>query len=272
MLSPQDAINQLAWTTPGAVQDLDYNSDYTDRGEHAALAFVRDNIIGKPILDIGVGTGRTIGLLKPLSSDYRAIDYLESMVELSRKRHPGVSIELGDARDLNRMPTSHFGFAQFSYNGIDSVGEHDRKQVLASVNRVLDDDGLFLFSTLNLDGPIPMQRPWHIWLPLAPDPVRFTVRFVRALLWKPAEVIRWYKLCKHEMRGPGFLVAPLPAHHWAILAHYISLERQLEELGDSGFSVIRIFSESGNVVRPGDDTSNIDYFHIVARKTRGQLQ
>lgn len=267
MLTRQDMINQLAWTTPGAVRDLDYNNDYTDAGERAALAFVRDHIIGTPILDIGVGTGRTIGLLKPLASEYRAIDYLQSMVEISRKRYPGVSIELGDARNLARMPANHFGFVQFSYNGIDSVGERDRIQVLANVNRVLIEQGLFLFSTLNRNGPIPKQRPWHMIWPKAPDFLRFAVRCARALLWKPVEALRWYQLRKHEEHGPGFLVAPLPAHHWAILAHYVSLDRQIEELERTGFSVVRVFSnESGNVVLPGDDTSSIDYFHIVARK------
>ena len=267
MLTTQDMINQLTWTTPGAIRELDYNSDYTDAGEYAALAFIRDDIIGRPILDIGVGTGRTIGLLTSLSSDYRAIDYLPSMVELSRKRYPDVSIELGDARNLTGMPAGHFGFVQFSYNGIDSVGARDRVQVLANVHRVLAGNGLFLFSTLNMNGPIPRQRPWHIFLPKAPDPLRFAVRFARTLLWKPVEIFRWYRLRRHQDRGPGFLIAPLPAHHWAILAHYTSLERQIDELEQSGFSVVRIFSsEPGNVVLPGDNTSGFDYFHIVARK------
>ncbi|MES1191902.1 MAG: class I SAM-dependent methyltransferase [Steroidobacter sp.] len=269
MLTTQDMINQLTWTTPGAIRELDYNSDYTDAGERAALAFVRNDITGTPILDIGVGTGRTIGLLKPLSSDYRGIDYLQSMVELSRRRYPDATIELGDARNLPEMPADHFGFVQFSYNGIDSVSAHDRKQVLANVYRVLVNNGLFLFSTLNMNGPIPKQRPWHMFLPQAPDPLRFAVRFARMLLWKPVEVLRWYKLRKHQENGAGFLVAPLPAHHWSILAHYTSIERQVDELEQNGFAVVCIFSsEPGNVVLPGDDTSGIDYFHVVARKLR----
>lgn len=268
MLTAQDRINQSVWITAEARKELDDNTDFTDPGEQAAFEFIQKDIIGEPILDLGVGSGRTIKILKPLTHDYRAIDYLQSMVDISRKRYPDTVIELGDARYLSGMPENYFGLVQFSYNGIDSVAAQDRKLVLASVNKVLKQNGLFLFSALNLDGPIPDERPWRIHMPRVSNPARFAVRFLRSLLWKPIEVMRWHRLLKHGARGSGFLVAPLPAHHWGILAHYTSLTRQIEELEQSGFSVVCVFeSETGMAVYSGDDTSAVSCFHFIARKT-----
>ena len=49
---------------------------------------MRAEVLGKPILYLGVGRGRTIPLLQTLTNDYRAIDFMQSMVDISRKRYP----------------------------------------------------------------------------------------------------------------------------------------------------------------------------------------
>ncbi|MES1196035.1 MAG: class I SAM-dependent methyltransferase, partial [Steroidobacter sp.] len=235
--------------------------------EQAAFDSIREEITATPILDIGVGTGRTIKILKRLTYDYRAIDYLQSMVDVSRKRHPDAVVERGDARDLSGMPENYFGFVQFSFNGIDSVAAHDRSRVLYNVNKVLKERGIFLFSTLNLDGPIPHERPWDIHFPRVRDPLRFAVRLTRELLWKPVEIIRWRRLQQHRNDGSGFMVAALPAHHWSILAHFISLARQIQELEEAGFSIMRVFgNNTSEMISPGDATTDVSWFHIVARK------
>ena len=72
----------------------------TDAGERVAIAAIREEVRGKPILDLGVGTGRTIPLFAPLTHDYRGIDYLQAMVDECRARYPAARVDLGDARDL----------------------------------------------------------------------------------------------------------------------------------------------------------------------------
>jgi ubiquinone/menaquinone biosynthesis C-methylase UbiE len=52
--------NQSTWSKASSQRDLDRVARFTDPGERAALDLVRAEIRGKPILDIGVGTGRTI--------------------------------------------------------------------------------------------------------------------------------------------------------------------------------------------------------------------
>src|SRR5690242_14789822 len=114
MVTVQDQINQNIWTKRDAVRELDFNHDFTDLGEKAAFEFIHNDIVGLPILDLGIGTGRTIKLLKPLTDEYLAIDYLPSMVDISRRRYPDAKIELDDARYLSKVPISYFGLVQFS--------------------------------------------------------------------------------------------------------------------------------------------------------------
>ncbi len=268
MLSAQDKLNQSVWSTATAERDLDYNEVYTDEGERIALELVRQEVRGKPILDLGVGRGRTIPLLQPLTDDYRALDYLPQMVETSRNRHPGARVELGDARTLTGFPSGHFGLVQFSYNGIDAVRASERSQVFSAVRRVLAPGGLFLFSALNLGGPASRQRPWHLELPRTKDPLRFAVRLVRSLAWTPVHIAKWFSLKRHTEVGDGYAVAPLSAHHWSLVTHYTTLERQLNELEREGFGrdPVVIENQHGKRVALGDDTSAVDWFHFIARR------
>ena len=259
-LNKQDLINQRAWKTRHARDELDANELYTDAGERVAIESIRERVHGKPILDLGVGLGRTIRILKPLTTDYRAVDYMPLMVETCRERHPEAHVEVGDARDLAGLPSEYFGFVQFSYNGIDAVSAADRKLVLRAVRRVLAPGGTFLFSTLNLDGPGFRARPWHIQK-------RDAWSLARAARWMPRDVINWLRLRKLTERGPGHAVAALSAHHWSIVAHYTSLERQLDELVREGFVHDAVYdNQEGARVSVGDDTSRFDWFHFVATR------
>jgi len=135
-------------------------------------------------------------------------------------------------------------------------------------SRDLAPGGLFLFSSLNLDGPAFRVRPWHWHLPQTEQPLRFRVRLAREVAWMPIHVARWLKLRHQTARGDGYAVAPLPAHHWGLVAHYTTLQHQLEELEQHGFAPNpAVFDNlTGERVLPGDDTSRFDHFHVVARR------
>ena len=70
-----DTINRNTWKLPGTVRVYEHLEGWTDPGERAALEHVADGARGAPILDIGVGAGRTIPLLRAMSPDYVGIDY-----------------------------------------------------------------------------------------------------------------------------------------------------------------------------------------------------
>jgi SAM-dependent methyltransferase len=117
--------------------------------ELRALEKVRDVVRGRPIMDIGVGTGRTAPKLLELSTDYVGIDYSPEMIAKCRIRFPGVRFAVGDARRLDNYDTAHFALLMFSLNGIDYVRHSDRLVILRECHRLLDDGGVFLFSSHN---------------------------------------------------------------------------------------------------------------------------
>ncbi len=256
--------NRATWSRASSRRWLDVAE--SDRGEHVALDRVRDEVRGKPILDLGVGTGRTIPLLASLTHDYRAFDYLAPMVEVCRARHPNARVEIGDARDLVDCPSRHFGLVFFSFNGIDAVTHDDRRRVLGEMRRVLRDDGVVIFSTLNLEGPAFRERPWRPSTGPSRSALRRIARKARVWASVPFDVVRFARLRLRAERGEGWAVAPLSAHHYGVLAHFTTFERQLQELREAGLNrdVVVIESERGEIVTSQNDTSASSWFHFIA--------
>ena len=75
-------------------------SGWLEAGEQRAVERIADVVRGAPILDIGVGGGRTAPLLREISADYRGIDYAPAMLAAARKRFPDAAFLEMDARSL----------------------------------------------------------------------------------------------------------------------------------------------------------------------------
>jgi SAM-dependent methyltransferase len=269
-VNTQDSLNQSTWSKASSRQWLDNFQSFTDEGERKALDRIGDEILGKPILDIGVGTGRTIPLLsgRTYRADYHAIDYLPSMVDTARARFPDVKIDVGDARTLDGIPHDHFGLVNFSFSGIDAVSSRDRKKVFDAVLRVLRPGGIFFFSTLNLDGPQYRERPWHLHLSVDGNPLRTGKRALKEVGSAGIDLWNWLRIRRSSEVGDGYAVAPLRAHHYGVMTHFTTLARQLDELTAAGFAPHpEIYdNEAGRAVALGDDVSRVDWFHFLARR------
>jgi hypothetical protein len=83
----------------------------------------------------------------------------------------------------------------------------------------------------------------------------------------PFDLVRWARIRGGREVGDGWAIAPLSAHHYGVLAHFTTLERQLDELAHAGLDrdVVIVESERGERVRAGDDTSHVTWFHFAAR-------
>ena len=265
MASVQDDLNRTTWSKPSSQRFLDDARVFP--GEQVALEIVKEHLLGRPILNLGVGTGRTIPLLLPLTSEYRGLDYLPKMVDVCRRKFPNVRVDVGDARFLTGYPDRHFGLVNFAYNGIDAVSNSDRALVLKAARRVLAPGGMLFFSTLNLEGPEVRERPWRLRVGRTRNPLRYIARVSHAALRVPIDIVQWAKVRAMADRGAGYEVAPLSAHHYSILAHYTTLDRQIAELADAGFSRdVAVFANStGKPVDIFEDKSHVDWFHIIAR-------
>src|ERR1700677_2903050 len=160
MAGETERINADVWRSAEVLDIFAHRDGLIDPGEALLVQRIAEEADGRPILDIGVGGGRTIPYLRSASDEYVAIDYLEEMVSLARSRHPGVRIEQGDARNLSMFADDSFGAVFFSFNGIDGISHEGRRQVHASVRRVLRPGGIFGYSTHNLDYCAAGHPPW----------------------------------------------------------------------------------------------------------------
>jgi ubiquinone/menaquinone biosynthesis C-methylase UbiE len=274
-MEEQDQTNRDAWVDPSVSNWLWNLQGFISAGERTAYGRIADEMRGKPILDLGVGGGRTIELMTAISTDYTAIDYLPNMVETSRRKFPGVDIQQGDARDLSRFADNRFALVTFSYMGIDAVDHEGRGRVLAEVHRVLQPGGVFWFSTMNKTGCEARQRPWK---PRWPRQRGHGLRRVKAIARTaaniPGNTRNYLRLRKLAREGNGWMLAPFYPHRYRLLVHYTTLEQELAELESAGFrGDPEVFEGSeGKRVHVSDDLSEVGSFNILARKKGASRQ
>src|SRR5690349_19873791 len=109
-----ERINADVWSSRKVLGAFAARDGYIDGAEEVLLPRLAAAARNLPVLDIGVGAGRTIPLLAPGRDGYVAVDYLPEMVELARSLHPGVRIEQADARDLSEFADGSFAAVFFS--------------------------------------------------------------------------------------------------------------------------------------------------------------
>jgi ubiquinone/menaquinone biosynthesis C-methylase UbiE len=262
-----DLINRRAWSAPSTVQSFRHREGWTDPGERAAFEGVGADATDQPILDLGVGAGRTVALLRPISRDYVGLDYTPELVDVCRESHPGVRIVQGDARDLSQFADESFQLVVFSFNGIDAVNPTDRAAILGEVYRVLRTGGAFLFSAHNRNGPGYGEK-FSLGIYRTRNPVKLAGRVMLAMLHLARAVRNYENYSKLRDEGDGYALRNASAHDHGILVHYVTLQTQLKQLASTGFLPDPLVwaSADGRRLSPDDDTSDAWWFHLLARK------
>lgn len=266
-----DHINQATWQRGDTVAGYRQLKGWTDPGEQAAIARVATEAAGGPILDIGVGAGRTTALLQHMGSEYVGIDYTPAMVAACRTAYPDQRFEQMDARDLAALPPDHFSLAVFSFNGIDSVAPADRPRILAEVHRVLRPGGLFVVSSHNRHGPGTREQP-HLHVPLSANPLRMGWRLAKGL----RSLLRGRR--NHQLLSGAnelhddWALLNAGAHEFGLVIVYTSLAEQRRQLATAGFEVEAVFDNVQGERVAGDGMQpDAWWFHYVARKRAGPL-
>src|SRR5579859_980737 len=160
--SELDRINRVAWNSPDATRVFSIEKTFSDPGEQAAFEWLAPRCVGEPLLDIGIGTGRTIPLMTSISNDYIGVDYTLKLLEIAQSRYPGLDLRHMDARDMSALPSGHYGLAEFSWNGIDCVDYDDRVTILEEMYRVVRPGGYVLCSSHNRGGPGYQENIWQL--------------------------------------------------------------------------------------------------------------
>lgn len=105
---------------------------------------------GSAIIDLGVGGGRTTRYLSSRASNYVGVDYAPSMVQVCRRKFPGLEFQVADAADLSAFRDESFDAVVFAFNGIDCIFPADaRKRCFQHIHRILRPNGCVIFSSHN---------------------------------------------------------------------------------------------------------------------------
>ncbi|MDF3839477.1 class I SAM-dependent methyltransferase [Cupriavidus basilensis] len=262
-----DQINRAIWSAQKWLGWFGQLDGWTDRGEAAAVAWVSDRARGAPILDIGVGGGRTVSIMRAISSNYIGIDYTPELLEVCRARHPGVSFRQMDARDMSAFADGSFDLVMFSYNGIDAVDMEGRRAILRESARILRPGGRLLFSTHNMLGPGYRESVWKHLPKWSWNPARYGWRILKMMYALPGASWNYLRNARFNQDFDGYAVHVCGAHNFGLVIQFTTLAHQLGELAKAGLVTERVLgNETGQAVRRGDDTREIKWFHFIARK------
>jgi len=261
-----DAANRQAMASRGAVAHYARQSEL-DAGEAALYAVVAAESRGRPVLDIGVGGGRTTPALTAISSDYTAIDYTPAMVEATRRRYPAVRVLEADARRLEQFAAGAFHLVVFSCAGLDMVGAEDRRQILAEVRRVLEPGGAFVFSTHSLVHRRRQPEPGlaSLFGPLETgSPLRLARSLARSLRDGVARARNLRSLRHLGEQHDGWAILNSHYHDYGTLMHYASLAEQRAGLVQAGFlPAAMAYTHEGQPVGPEEPDTLL--LHVLAR-------
>lgn len=220
---------------------------------------IGSQINGKPVLDIGVGTGRTSEALRALSEDYTGIDYSPEMIARARQRHPDLTYQCLDARDLSSFSDQSFALVCFSFNGIDYVSHEDRLQILREIKRIARSGGYFCFSAHNrqyceLEQDLRLQA-----FEFTPNPVKLAYRS----LLRVRSIYNARTLRRRQIATPEFAILNDSEQSHGLMTYYISLRHQIEQLDQIGFGDVEAFGLDGETLDTSRECNDSYMIHYL---------
>jgi SAM-dependent methyltransferase len=250
-------------TTVGIIKSREGN--WIDRCERLIINEIGDEFRAQPILDIGVGAGRTTWLLRLLSAEYIAVDWSPEMVETCRREHPGLDVREADARNLSAFDPDSFNLVFFSFNGIDLLSHEDRLRVTDEIYRILKPGGLFLYSTSNRNGKLYDIRPWNVVDNVGPHyVVRFLLRFPSSISRYWRSYRNWWQKRQYAEDHGAWAICTSCAYEFGCVLHWTRPSTERDALISAGFTHCEFRNQNGIPIT--DDLTTCSYFYVMARK------
>jgi ubiquinone/menaquinone biosynthesis C-methylase UbiE len=215
------------------------------------------------MLDIGVGAGRTTEYFSKIAKKYIGVDYSENMIKICSQRFkhlPNLSFDVKDARNLSPFNDNFFDLILFSHGGLDAVEHKDRMIILREIWRVADKEAFFCFSTSNLDAMFQFCQ-----IKLTKNPKLLAKSLAKLILIRLFNKEMWMHVRgKKTVRHSMFVVG---GHLWSLKTYCITLQAQINQLGDCGFYDIKAYDLQGNELSASINTTDIElYFLCKAKK------
>ncbi|HLH40582.1 MAG TPA: class I SAM-dependent methyltransferase [Bryobacteraceae bacterium] len=252
----QDEVNRAVYFSPAV--PWYYRRMSMMPAETACLSKYESDWLGRDVLDIGAGTGRTTRFLAPRARRYAAIDYSPVMVRYLKKRMPEIDVRQMDFRDLGAFADGAFDFVLATANVIDALPHPDRMRALAESRRVLRAGGVLAFSAHNLNYKLAFSGPRMRW---CWNPVRLASKTVQYAIgsWNHR------RIGPLRARTPEYALLNDPGHFYASLHYYAARATVHEQLERSGMRLVDVFDATGRVLAEADDDSENPWLFYVAR-------
>jgi SAM-dependent methyltransferase len=249
---------------------VDAYRNYTlAKSERKILALLKDRWHKVKMLDIGVGTGRTSYTFASIVNDYIGIDYSKKMIERCKDiigENEAVRFDFQCATDLSKYYDRKFDFVLFSMNGICSVGHNERVKIISEVYNVMEDDGLFFFSTHSLHA-FPCHFPFHIRLPKfsKKQPFHWLYQSIK-LYTRRNRINKIYRnVNKKEICNKPWAILTTGDHDFKMQIYYIKPDYQVKQLKEAGFEVVAVYDENGEERNPLSETI-CEYMYFLCKK------
>jgi ubiquinone/menaquinone biosynthesis C-methylase UbiE len=229
--------------------------------EKKVYEVIKNKQNNKAMLDLGIGAGRTTSFFRPLFSHYTGIDFSENMINACRKRFTALANTEFINADVTSMPelsVEKFDFILFSLNGIDYLQNlEERKSLLSKLYELLDNNGLFVFSSHNTKAlpklysfQLPKRNPFK----LIPEYFRY-----RNLKKVNGSLIQFLNKEFCQLYDGG--------EYFNALTSYILPSFQVRLLEDSGFKNIQAIDIKGsNIPLDKIDSCHDDWIHYLCCK------
>jgi ubiquinone/menaquinone biosynthesis C-methylase UbiE len=231
--------------------------------EAAIFDRYREDYVGRTVLDLGVGGGRTTPWLAPQAASYIGLDYSRRMIETCRERFPQWRFQVGDARDLAEFADETIDFVLFSFNGIDYVDHAGRMQILRETGRVLRPGAVIAFSSHNLESLNGKDFARNIF---TVDSITNPARAAKAAARVGLRLFNYARNARAQVRTQDYAILVDPAHDFVLRTYYIRPAAQQGQLVEAGFSPpAEVFDEHGNQPPAGATPYALYY---VARKAQ----
>jgi ubiquinone/menaquinone biosynthesis C-methylase UbiE len=198
-------------------------------------------------------------VLRNFGTDYVGLDYSSEMIELCTKAFQDTRFVHGDVRKMDMFGEEEFDFVLFSYNGLDTMSHEGRLQGLKEIRRILRQDGIFAFSSLN--------RKFHGAISYPKIQLTSDIgKLVGNLLVFPVSWLNFYKNKKRQYFGSEYSIVVIQDNNYRFLAYQIDKKHQVLQLDQLGFEVVDMYDTFGRTVALNTDDADSPWIYYVLGK------
>ena len=262
VISAVRAPNTQAYYQGRDAVDLFSQANALQAAERAIIERLGAWLVGRSMLDIGIGGGRTTSHFAPLVATYVGVDYSPAMIAACKARFgdevDNVTLAVEDVRSLSSFETGSFDFVLFSFNGLDCIGHSDRLRALGELHRVCAPSGFVCFSSHNL-GFLPSLYRLRL------DPRTNLNHRARASL--QLAVFRLLNQPRRALDQARYATVREPYANFRAETYYVMPSEQLAQLDRAGFSAVDVYGWDGRRIELAevDHARDMCLYYLVAR-------